>query len=996
MKVLMLPPLNQFGKGEGGIRRVIEAYHKHLPEFGIELVGSDSTSYDLTAVHAGAGSGADVAHNHGLYWTADIETLTDYEWQANVAVINGLREAKQITVPSQWVAETIRRDMRIDPHVIGHGVDWDEWQQGANDGSYVLWNKNREVDVCNPEAIIKLAHLFPSQLFLSTFATNSTPNLRVTGQVPFEQMRQMVLSCSVYLSSVKETFGIGVLEAMAAGKPVLGWANGGNLDLVEHGVNGYLAQPDNYEDLANGLDYCLEHRRTLGENGREMARGYTWRKVCEQVARVYELAYNEPPVSVGVVIPVYNKSEVEVIRAIESCLNQSYRPDMIIVVNDGSTDTSGIDAAKAKFSDWPVVFMDQPNQGVAAARNAGIANAKTTFIACLDADDWIDHFFLGECIAALKKDRTIGITYTGLKWHNYETGVSEVSAWPVAYSPGQQFDYENRQNQIPTCAVFRRDAWERVGGYRSRYCPNGAGSEDAAFWSQILSIGYTAKQATSDPLFNYSLGGQVGGDQNYQEIDWLAWLPFSRDKRYPFACSVQPEYYSHPVRQYDEPELSVVIPVGPGHKDDLRTALDSIEAQHFRNWEVIVVFDTGIFDHSELLAAYPYVKWASTGGVGKGPGYARNRGAELAKGNFMLFLDADDFLNPAEPNSLGEMLREYHNTGNGIYSQHIGRAIVSPEYAKFADKEGRLLAFNETLGQAYILNRGVEFDCERACREPGTDPNKIYIWGLISTLIPRQWHFDIGGFDESMPTWEDWDYWLRMAKAGRCFSRIEKPFVVYNYISGERRERGLQIWSEVLQYLRDKHSRIEIMGCGCGNRVRKTASGKEATENMSEDFIEALYVHPNTGRHSVIVAGYNYGRHIGGGNEHFPVRKSDVESNPHLFRPFQQVTAVVPTPETQEMATPAPIAPPEPLPEQTITARGTGGAAVSNDGGMTWVERPSSDNLDLSSLSTFIQTQLRDASLTTKEAIRETGIDGLVLLKGIGPATAKRIMELAE
>ncbi|KKM74231.1 hypothetical protein LCGC14_1402500, partial [marine sediment metagenome] len=234
MKVLMLPHITQFGQGEGGVRRVVEAYNQYLPEFGIELVNPDTFSFDLTAVHAGVAPGADVAHNHGLYWTADLQ-LSDYEWQANTQVINSLREAKQITVPSQWVAESIQRDMRINPHVIPHGVEWDEWQAQGDDGGYVLWNKNRDFDVCSPEAIIRLARIFREHRFMSTFASNPSPNLKVTGQVPYEQMRQMVLGCSVYLSSIKETFGIGTLEAMAAGKPVLGWANGGNLDLVQHG-----------------------------------------------------------------------------------------------------------------------------------------------------------------------------------------------------------------------------------------------------------------------------------------------------------------------------------------------------------------------------------------------------------------------------------------------------------------------------------------------------------------------------------------------------------------------------------------------------------------------------------------------------------------------------------------------------------------------------------------------------------------------------------------
>lgn len=994
MKVLMTPHPSQFGDGEGGIRRVVSAYHKYMPEFGIEYVGPEATSYDLTAVHAGTSGATDVAHNHGLYWTADIESLSDYEFQANVSVINSLRQAKQITVPSQWVAETIRRDMRLDPHVIGHGIEWGQWQARVDNGSYVLWNKNRNVDVCNPEAVLKLAHLFPSQLFLSTFAENPTPNIRVTGQVPFEQMRQMVCGSAVYLSTVKETFGIGVLEAMTAGKPVLGWAQGGNLDLVQHGVNGYLAQVGNYEDLANGLDYCLEHQSTLGDNGREMAKEYTWRQVCEQVARVYKLVYNQspPPDSVGVVIPVYNKSEDQITRAIASCLDQSYMPDAIIVIDDASTDKAGIDAVRSKLGDSRVTFIEQAtNQGVAAARNTAIHKLETSLVCCLDGDDWLDGDFLLKCRATLMQDRTIGITYTGLRWHNHETGENAISDWPTEYDAGRQFNYEARGNQVPSCCVFRRDAWARVGGYRSRYCPGGAGSEDAALWSQILSIGYTAKLATSEALFNYSVGGQVSGNDAYQEIDWLAWLPFSRDKRYPFACSVQPEHYSHPVRQYDEPILSIVIPVGPGHEDELRTTLDSIEGQHFRKWEVIVVFDTGNEYYPELTMAYPYVKWASTGAKERGPGVARNIGADKAKGDFLLFMDADDFFNPAEPNALGEKLQRFHETGHGVYSQHIGRAVVSPKYAQDMDKIGRLMAWNEELSQAYIFNPSLEYSCERAIREPGTDPDHIYIWGLISTLIPRQWHFDIGGFDESMPTWEDWDYWLRLAKGARCFTRIEKPFIIYNYISGTRREIGRQIWPEVLQYLREKHKDIKVMGCGCGNKM-KTVSGKEATPNMSDGFAEAWYIHGNKGRHPVVVGGYQYGRHLGGRTEHFPVRLDDIKNNPHLFELFEsEGTQEISDPQPQVAAAPAPIATPAP-PSQF----------QSPDGGFSWREappkpivEPDGEPVDLSSLSVFIQKQLREASLTTKEAIEAAGEKSLVKLTGIGPATAKRILELA-
>ncbi|NIQ99589.1 MAG: hypothetical protein GTN78_05230, partial [Gemmatimonadales bacterium] len=71
------------------------------------------------------------------------------------------------------------------------------------------------------------------------------------------------------------------------------WANGGNLDLVEHGTSGYLARPGDYDDLAAGLDYCLKYRKVLGANGREMARRWTWPAAMEKLVRVFEAALVE-------------------------------------------------------------------------------------------------------------------------------------------------------------------------------------------------------------------------------------------------------------------------------------------------------------------------------------------------------------------------------------------------------------------------------------------------------------------------------------------------------------------------------------------------------------------------------------------------------------------------------------------------------------------------------------------------------------------------------
>ena len=283
IKVKMFPSPHRLDNLNNGVGQVVYHYAKYVPRFGVEFVKEGD--YEIKAAHAGITRGdCDVAHLHGLYWGDDLE-----HWQraSNAYIVEACRSAKAITVPSEWVAETFQRDMRINPYVIPHGIDYEEWETKEGYGGYVLWNKNRMTDVCDPSAVNYLAAYFSDLQFKTTFAKEPADNIATIGSVPHEVMKPLVEGCAIYLSTVKETFGIGVLEAMAAGRPVLGWAYGGNADLVKHGETGYLAKPNDYEDLATGLDYCLRHAEVLGDNGRELVKGYSWLRAAEMVAKVY-------------------------------------------------------------------------------------------------------------------------------------------------------------------------------------------------------------------------------------------------------------------------------------------------------------------------------------------------------------------------------------------------------------------------------------------------------------------------------------------------------------------------------------------------------------------------------------------------------------------------------------------------------------------------------------------------------------------------------------
>lgn len=1060
MRVAMLPHLSHFRTEESGIKRVVEAYFKYLPQFCIELVNPDA-SYDLLAGHAGMTSDVDVSHVHGLYWTADYPA-GQWEWKANKDVIHSIRGAKQVTVPSSWVAETFQRDMRFTPHVVPHGIDWDEWQDSSEIGDYVLWNKNRTGDVCDPTPMMELARKFPKTHFVSTFTTkhNVPSNINVIGVIPHDQMKLLVKSSLVYLATTKETFGIGTLEAMAAGIPVLGFAHGGILDMVQHGVNGYLAKPGDIDDLADGLTYCLKHRDVLGTNGRELAKTFTWEKVAEQVAGIYAQALFEPKPTVAVVIPSYKYGD-KVGRAIESAVRQTYRELMdIIVVDDGSDDDGLTRRVVEEWSekDRRVRYVYQNNAGVANARNRGIQETTAKYICCLDADDALGPKFLETCVPPLEKDRRLGVTYSGLYYYT-PSGDEGISPWPTP------FDYDAQlqaRNQIPTCCVFRREAWRRLGGYRQRYAPGGAGEEDAEFWLRMGAYGWGATmvgdaaefrqtyldikrvmgrpptvddiaahgirrdyyQGILDSCFHYSWqSGRVSGNKKHAVTDWRGMHPWVKDKQHPFASVATPAHdFSHAVRQYDEPHISVIIPVGPGHENYLINALDSLEAQDFRKWEAIVVWDNPEPVPTFIEDAYPYVRWEITEG-GRGAGVARNIGARKARASLLLFLDADDNL---RPDALSVMFSELSEQGGdvGVYSDYIGKAIVDNPSGLSTKLQQRIYNYDEKTQEAVIGYQANDFDCERAQRQPEQNP---YLWCNITTLFPKAWFIECGGFDEQMPTWEDVDFWWRLAKLGKCFVRVKEELLVYRFYTGGRRDAGVAMHSEILDYLRKKYEGVENMPCGsCGGR-RKTIPQPTApltsyrTDSSpiafsagirDDDWILCMYTSPNRGDHRVTgnasfenrLAGIpmihtrmgyhiNYNYHQGG--EKFLVHRADVRANPTLFVPVPE-KAKIPQPVEQPTEPPVPIVDeqsddyrpgqlePEPIrPGEKIELKAPDPISTQNP----------FDLQRLPGIGASIAEELRKRGVESLKDLLDLGEEGLETIPGIGRTRAKLIFE---
>src|SRR4030066_311616 len=90
--------------------------------------------------------------------------------------------------------------------------------------------------------------LLPDTRFITTFGTPA-PNVEITGTLSYEEGKQLIRKAGLYLCTARETFGIGTLEAMACGVPILGWNWGGQAEFIKHKETGWLCPPGDIEGL---------------------------------------------------------------------------------------------------------------------------------------------------------------------------------------------------------------------------------------------------------------------------------------------------------------------------------------------------------------------------------------------------------------------------------------------------------------------------------------------------------------------------------------------------------------------------------------------------------------------------------------------------------------------------------------------------------------------------------------------------------------------------
>jgi glycosyltransferase involved in cell wall biosynthesis len=179
---------------------------------------------------------------------------------------------------------------------------------------------------------------------------------------------------------------------------------------------------------------------------------------------------------VSIVIPCYNQG-IYLDEAVDSALAQTHPDVEIIIVNDGSTD-SFTNELLANYKRPKTKVIITKNNGLAEARNVAIRNAKGKYILPLDADDIIAPEYCEKALRVIESDPKIGIVHGETQNFGANTNMRK--------DPPYSLEAMLRRNIILCSSLYRRDDWEKVGGYNKnmKY-----GGEDWDFWLSIIELG---------------------------------------------------------------------------------------------------------------------------------------------------------------------------------------------------------------------------------------------------------------------------------------------------------------------------------------------------------------------------------------------------------------------------------------------------------------------------------------------------------------------------
>ena len=395
---------------------------------------------------------------------------------------------------------------------------------------------------------------------------------------------------------------------------------------------------------------------------------------------------------ISIVVPVYNV-ENYLRQCLDSISEQTYKNFECILINDGSTDNSK-QIAEEFLLDSRFKLINQSNKGLSEARNTGISHIReeSTFVAFVNSDDYIYPDFLETLIEHIEDD--VDIIEGMIEYFHDEIKVDNIShnfekqiLTTKDDKLGKLALNEMRVSVFPK--LFRKSL------LTEDFFPEGWIFEDLAVVPELVShsgkwiklpkviYGYrirpnsiTTKEFSEEKLDVFKIFGKYDlffkdesdGTKllveklkylhlNYHDIEFVP-----ENNRYKQLYKQEKQKLLSKIADYESKALiSIIVPIYNVEKY-LRQCLDSIQDQSYQNFECLLINDGSPDNSADICKEYvskdPRFRYIEkeNGGVSS----ARNLGLEHSKGEYITFIDSDDWVDLDYLEVLHSKIKEYN------------------------------------------------------------------------------------------------------------------------------------------------------------------------------------------------------------------------------------------------------------------------------------------------------------------------------------------------
>lgn len=506
-----------------------------------------------------------------------------------------------------------------------------------------------------------------------------------------------------------------------------------------------------------------------------------------------------PPV-ISVIIPTYNARD-KVGRALMSVLLQTAQAFEIIVIDDASTDGTLREVIPFQTDPRVRVFSLRYNEGLSNALNAGLQQSQAPLVIQLDADDWLEETALESVLRIFQGDETVGAVY-GVSVIHAPNGEVSLSAGSQLSTPTELL--ECTSPQAPR--AFRKNALMAVGGWSTADAYFGRYFDDRLVLARVAEK-YGVRYL---PQRLYHIEERDDSLSRGKPLTFMAaklailWGEANRK-----GCLLSHTFNGRYLRAKFYPReatpvssnWSVVIPF---HRsaEQLRAAVRSwlqSDLMTTTAGEIIVVDDASGEPLDDVVSLDPSRIRVVRSEVRKGPAWARNAGAAVARHEMFFFSDADHVVPP-------DVLRSHERRHaaapapavvvGGVHGRRTFLSVTPDCRVTHKQRLLELLRFDERFeevarrlacGHAVALVDAGSCDklWERASELSVSDPwygdwAKIFLshgedlagyahrWTRVnsgSLSLSAETLKGLGGFDEYLTSMEDWELGARAQEA---------------------------------------------------------------------------------------------------------------------------------------------------------------------------------------------------------------------------------------